>query len=59
LRSEFAETEIKEVGRSAKYYRGLGMRWCKLEKIFSLDRREIKLIIQLYDRKNENAKKKE
>ena len=55
MSKDWTEKEIREIGRAAKYYRELGMRWCKLERIFDLDRMEIKRILCLYKELEESG----
>jgi hypothetical protein len=42
------DDKIQRLGKQLVYYRGLGMRWCTLEKQFKMTTKEMKRIICLY-----------
>ena len=43
------EDEIRTIGKQLVHYRSIGMRWCKLRKMFNKTDREMKRIISLYN----------
>jgi len=48
VKKEFSSEEIKKLGRRLLYYRGIGMRWCKLEKMFGIEARKLEEILGEY-----------
>lgn len=39
----------KRIGKAVKEYRKIGMRWCKLERIFKMSQRDLENIVSRYE----------